>query len=378
LEISFFVFYLIELLLKLVVHKCKFFTNPDWHWNIFDSALVFSAAIDVLLEMANLNGGVNLSWMRLLRLMKMLKLLRVVRVMRFFRDLRLMMTMIGQSFRSLFWALLMLGLIMYMFGLCFLQGVTGYLEDNKDREIDPQVRLAIEKYWDSIYDAICTLFMAITRGIDWRLASEPLEEVGQAYHMLFLLYISFTMFAALNILTGVFVDASFSTVTRDRANVASEAMKVATAHGMKLASRLLQWCSVPDVLSQEEFLHACAEDDILQEIVNGLEIEETELIEMFEDMAKANNIKGRVKVKDLASALLKLKGPAQAMDIVQLSFGCGKYEEAIENFMIFIEEQFLSMRRALQYRLHHPSSYVMPLHARLKASRSMPVKVFSQ
>jgi len=314
-------------------------------------------------------------WMRLLRLMKMMKLMRVVRVMRFFRDLRLMMSLIGQSLRSLLWALLMLFLIMYLFGLCFLQGVTGYLEESKS--VDPKVKLAIEKYWDSVYDAVCTLLMSITRGIDWRLASEPLEEVGQIYHVLFLLYISFTMFAVLNIITGIFVEASFNTVAGDRANVASEAMKLAAAAGNKLHHLLAQWSTASDLLSEEDFLKACAEDDRLQQTIAEMEITTEELDEMFKDLASRNNIHGMVKVKDLSTALMMLKGPAQAMDIVQLNFGCSKYEESIENFMHFVEEQFLSMRRALQYRLQHRSTYVMPLQDRLKAVRSMPLKVFS-
>lgn len=397
-DIFFYCFYLVELILKLNVHRRNFLVplNPDWLWNIFDLILVLTATYDMINEYAvdSDGGGANVMWMRLLRIVKMMKLMRMVRVMRFFRELRLMMDLIAKSFRSLFWAMVMLGLTMYLFALCILSGVTGYLGDkllDKDNPIDPQVKLAIEKYWDSVYDAICTLLMSITRGVDWHLVLKPLEEVGQIYHILFLFYISFVTFAVLNIMTGIFVDASFESSAKDGQNVAREALNLTAAQGNKLTNLLSNWCTVPKMLALDELKLCCQEDAEIQAILSEMEIDELDIEDMFNSTKKNDGVvseieaaelfhhkdKAMISVDDIAKGIMCMKGPAQALDVVQLAFSVGKYAEAMEHFMHYVDDQLLCMRRALQLKLRHHANYVIPLKVRLQAARRMPVKMFS-
>merc|ERR1712023_419335 len=93
-------------------------------WNLFDLGLVSTALYEYWADLFNqgrMEG--DLAWLRCLRVIKMLKTLRVVKVLRFFREMRTMLASMVGSIYTLFWSMLMLSLIMYIFGIMFLQGV---------------------------------------------------------------------------------------------------------------------------------------------------------------------------------------------------------------------------------------------------------------
>ena len=60
-----------------------------------------------------------------------------------------------------------------------------------------------------------TCFMAISGGIKWQLVYVPLNELDPIMGFIFILYISFTYFALLNILTGVFCNSAMEALSRD-------------------------------------------------------------------------------------------------------------------------------------------------------------------
>merc|ERR1719487_178838 len=169
-------------------------------------------------------SGTNVTWMRLLRLLKMLKMLRIIRVMKAFRELRVILFAIINSGRSLFWTLLMFALIFYIFGLCFLQGVTSWLEDDlkNDNIISGYWKSQADSLFGSVAGSMLTLYMCIMGGIEWHDVSQLLLKVGPVYNYLFIFYITFLTFAVLNVVTGLFVDRLMSTARADTTAVRTE------------------------------------------------------------------------------------------------------------------------------------------------------------
>merc|ERR1712110_916982 len=100
-------------------------------------------------------------------------MLRVIRVMRFFRELRLLLGMLLHSVGTFLWTVVMLMIVLYVFGVIFLQGYQGYLAspDMYNAVHDEDLR----KYWGSIWSAMLTLYSAITGGYDWNDIARPLE-----------------------------------------------------------------------------------------------------------------------------------------------------------------------------------------------------------
>ena len=56
-------------------------------------------------------------------------------------------------------------------------------------------------FWRDLFISMTTCFMAISGGINWQLVYVPLNELDPVMGVIFILYISFTYFALLNILT---------------------------------------------------------------------------------------------------------------------------------------------------------------------------------
>jgi hypothetical protein len=225
-NLFFFGFYCCELLLKLWAEGSRFFVGPEKKWNLFDLTLVVTASWDVVTEYApfmSSGGGMNVTWLRLLRLLKMLKMLRVVRVLKFFQTLRMMMSSIMGSFVTLFWSMLMLFLMMFIFGLCFVQSLSSYLTDNPADNIPDETIEGIAEFWGSVPLATLTLYEAITGGNDWSPLAKPIKEgPGLMYHSLFIFYIAFSTIAVLNVLTGMFVDAAMKVAEEDQNSVCDQ------------------------------------------------------------------------------------------------------------------------------------------------------------
>lgn len=228
----FIAFYILELCVKMVVFRLRFFMNKEWCWNVFDLLLVLIGLYD-LTDFES--GDTDVTWIRLLRLIKMLKMLRVIRVMKFFRVLRMMVSSIAGSMMTLMWSILMLGLMMYVFGLCFLQILAAYLSDPSvlDSSTKEETLEAITMYWASVPQAIITLYYAVTGGADWEVLAMPVREAGVLYHCFFMFYIAFSIFAVLNVLTGLYVDTATKVSEMDNSSVEEELNVHAAAQSFK-------------------------------------------------------------------------------------------------------------------------------------------------
>eukprot|EP00438_Fugacium_kawagutii_P008555 Skav206242 [mRNA] locus=scaffold1425:93300:97567:- [translate_table: standard] len=144
--------------------------------------------------------GVSPSHLRFMRPIRLARALRGVRVMRLFRyvgALRTLLLSIMSSIASLFWTIILLVLLFYSFGVLLTQLVSDYCRDQAimetgDLNASPECSSIIYgKYWRSVPEAMLTLFMAISGGIDWDDALVPLQEVSPV-----------AVFTVVNVVTG--------------------------------------------------------------------------------------------------------------------------------------------------------------------------------
>jgi len=148
-------------------------------WNVFDTILVLNAIYDQMAEtLAPQRGtGGNVVFLRVVRLMKMLKLLRMVRIMRMFKELRLIVTSIKGSVKSMFWAILLILIITYIVGVCFLQAGTTYLQEHS-KNLSEEEFAVIQEHWGCLSKAMLSLYMASTNGTGWKDMANSLVLLG--------------------------------------------------------------------------------------------------------------------------------------------------------------------------------------------------------
>lgn len=110
---------------------------------------------------------------RMIRLTRIVKTVRVVRLVRFVIALRTLVSSIVHTLKALFWALTLLGLIVYVFAVLFAQAAPWHFRSSSpyaeayDHHIDPASTMSIEedaareKYFQSLPIAMLSLFMSI-------------------------------------------------------------------------------------------------------------------------------------------------------------------------------------------------------------------------
>jgi len=214
----FIVAYVVEMVLRLLAYRQLFFCGSAWKWNAFDSVLVLSAISETAIS------RVDLGSLRIMRGLRMARVLRILRVMRVFRDLRLMAFSIMQSLSSLSWALLLLLIIMYLFGVIFMQGVILHLRGGEEVEF-AFIRQGAQTWFNSIFTTMYTLLAGITGGVNWVDVVQPLAEISVAYQVLYVVYTVFVVIGVLNVLTGIFVERASELNDLDRDLVIASQMR---------------------------------------------------------------------------------------------------------------------------------------------------------
>jgi len=223
-------FFLLEVLLRLTYFRCDFFTNRERRaWNLFDLSLVVLAIVD---EVAILMLGTDASSQGAVgaaKMLKMLRILRVFRVFRFFRPLARLALMIMDSIRSLLWAMFMLALITYVFAVSLTSQASLWLSEQVDTSRpgwyasladhpSPDVRKVFSSF-GSLSWTLYTLAQTTLAGVSWHVVCDPLLQVGWLPVSLLLIYISFTLLAVLNVITGVFVDNAFRSADKQHSDI---------------------------------------------------------------------------------------------------------------------------------------------------------------
>merc|ERR1712232_503657 len=154
LEVGFLAFYVVELGLKLYVHRRYFFLNDHAKWNMFDLVLVSISVTEQV--MLPLLGGeqeiVDVMVLRLMRLFKMAKVLRMLRALQFVRSLRLFVRALASCGGSLIWGTIIIFVIIILYSLLLVQSVHHYVMDAELRgeHLDAEFLRNIHKDFGSV------------------------------------------------------------------------------------------------------------------------------------------------------------------------------------------------------------------------------------
>jgi len=314
-EWVFCILFTLEVTLRLIALKpWMFLFGEDCWWNLFDLTLVTTtlwSQIDSL-QMANQGTMPNTMSLRVLRLLRLLKMFRVVRIARFMRELRTMITSIVGSMRTLFWSMVMMSLILYIFGLVFLQAATAALPDES---LDDITRGQLLQYFGSVYRSMLTLYIATTGGEDWGPMASPLVSTGVGYYYLFLFYISFLSMAILNVVMGLFVDAAMKATEKDRIETLKEAADDFAGFQDSVIAMFKEYDTSGDGLIDQGELVESYSHPKMQAFMQHLDIADSEVTTLFELLDKNGS---GVPVKDLVKGCFRVSRGAKSLDIMQL------------------------------------------------------------
>lgn len=299
-------------------------------WNWLDVLVVVPAwvelAVDYWTDEQGMEGGSS-STFRIIRIFKITRLLQVVRslrIVKFISALRALVMSVVDTTRQLLWALILLGLVQYSFGILFTDAVLDYSASNGP-DADQM------KYFGTVFTSVMTLFRSILGGLDWEYAADALVPVGWFWVQIFHLYIAFCGFAVLNVMTGVFVNSAIKTRERDHETLIQNKNRF-----KELVSKI--WSKMDadghGQITITEF-ERMFEDESMKAFFSAIEINAVDAWTLFDVL----DVDGdhTINIDEFMERCMQLHGPARSVDLYALKKGIRSLEGTQREIMKHIQ-----------------------------------------
>jgi len=345
-EYIFLAFYVCEMLTRVVVLRKSWFYNAEegliWG-NYFDALIVAFGVIDVLVQKVALpqEGETHFGavLLRLLKVFKLTKTLRLVRVMQLFTQLRSMVDTFFASLSSLFWSMIMLLVCMLIAALILCESVVPLIvETSTNIGIDRREWLFIR--YGSFFRAMYTMF-EITFSGGWPGLVRPLvDEVSVLFVIPTLIYVVAIVFAALRLITALFVRSTMQVLNDDAAAAILDRMR----RSAELQDKLLQVFNDADAdgdgyLTLKEFERMLTLPEI-KHYLSVLDMDVRDARMLFHLLDDGDDIHGALSVQEFCEGIAKVRGNAKSADMVLLLHETGKVRKECQAILQALEGRF--------------------------------------
>eukprot|EP00746_Dinoflagellata_sp_MGD_P067347 gnl/MRDRNA2_/MRDRNA2_27797_c0_seq2.p1 gnl/MRDRNA2_/MRDRNA2_27797_c0~~gnl/MRDRNA2_/MRDRNA2_27797_c0_seq2.p1 ORF type:complete len:614 (+),score=110.13 gnl/MRDRNA2_/MRDRNA2_27797_c0_seq2:82-1923(+) len=341
----FTIVFLVELLARISVSPYEWACGEGWSWNWFDLVVVVSSLLELILQTAvdsesgESGTGGNLSLFRVLRILRIVRVVRFIRVFRFFRELRMMVSSIMGSFKSLLWAILLLFIILYIVGMYLTQIVTEY---KTGPDSDPNLVHQLQQYYGTLFESMYYLFQTMTGGVSWGDMAKPLMGLHWSYAIFMSFFTSFIMFAVLNIVTGVFVEGAIGKAQSEKDEKIRHIMEEET-HNMQELEQVFNEIDADSSghIDLEE-LETLLKDPRVKAYFKtiGLHVAEAHALFRLLDLDDSNT----VSISEFIMGCARLKGEAKSIDLATLMYENKRMMVKWAKFMHFMQDQLADIR----------------------------------
>mmetsp|Transcript_104384 Transcript_104384/g.292492 ORF Transcript_104384/g.292492 Transcript_104384/m.292492 type:complete len:518 (-) Transcript_104384:118-1671(-) len=329
--------FLIEVLLRAAVQRCRFVCGASWSWNWFDLSVVLCSLVEIVFDFTVFQSqqvDANANTMRVIRLLRTIRLVRVFRVMRVIRFVRALRTLIFSivcTLRSLIWAMVLMLMILYVFAVLFTQAVVDHMAG-----LGVRSQYFVE-YWGSVPRSMLTLFESVSNGVSWDTVAKPLQDVGYLWLVLFLVYICFTFFAVLNVVTGVFCSCAIETTQRNPEVIATAMIKNKHTYieNLKLFFKSMDRDD-SGMITLKEF-EQMLEDEMMCAQLLALEIDTSDAWTLFKLIDHDKS--GVIEIDEFVTGCEQLKGGAKGVDVANLQAELKSLTKRLVKFMRHTEDQ---------------------------------------
>jgi len=352
---SFLGFYLLELTLRLLVHRWFYFCNADMRWNLFDfSLVVLDLVSEVILLVDGAGVSTSVTFGRALRVLKVSRVLRFVRVVQALTELSLMLSCLLNSIVSLVWSLLLLGLIQLLFAIAFVQQTAQFL-NSPNPKVTEDIRVLLLANFGSIQQGVLSLYMAVS-GNDWAPYYDMLKRVGVFSAGLFLFYVSFMWLAVTNVITSVFVDKALKAAKPE----VEYQMLEACSGELQMIEELKSIFKAMDsdnsnYLSLDEIRAAMDKVSIREFFaMRGLAATHADMLfRLLSSMSPSD----KLDIETFVTGCVRMKGYATNIDVISLSYRTTVLANDIRNHIEEYRRDILDLRAILKEASNKNETY---------------------
>jgi len=206
---------------------------------------------------------------------------------------------IAESVRTLSWTLVLLLLTTYILGIYLTQLVT----DHRAHVYGP-IDDDLLRYYGSLDKAMITLYQATSNGLDWSHAMEPLvSHCSPWIKVVYIFYVAFTLFALMNVVTGVFCTSAIQSGADEQTEVLEQQMQ----DFFKAAD---EDCN--GQVTEVEFASHLQNEQMLA-YLKAIDVQPEEAWRLYEVLDK--NEEGALDSATLVRGCMQLRGPAKAIEL---------------------------------------------------------------
>lgn len=362
--------FLLELLLRFLASggiRRFLWESEDRGWNIFDTLVVIAGGFDSLVEIVAYGADVQewrvLAGTRLFRMVRVLRLTRAIRILKVVRHIGPLRTLIRSTtsiIQHIFWAVVLIVMVMYIMGLIFTDAVTVFVQDTL---IPQNISVAnfgngqLVYFSSGLHYSIQTCFWAITGGIDYADAINALKLIdgGWFWGYLFELYLAFMILGAMNVMTGVVCETAIDFAEKEAQHeLALTAMDRKHAQlAMEKLSEQLRTCQADDASAFDRLM----EDPWFKKFLEGIGCQRQEAgMTLFQRLFDGDG-NGKVDLDEFVEGCLQLKNPAKAFDVAAMKVDItrmGKVLDEIQGAQELLVQRLLP--RATELHLQEEGS----------------------
>ncbi|CAE7880335.1 CACNA1H [Symbiodinium sp. KB8] len=358
-QAAFAAIFTVELLMRIGAGGKRVFFSNEWMWGWLDLVVVVTSlwqlvndALILYSEDAGRSGSAttlsSIRAFRIIRVARILRAVRIVKVLRFVTALRTLVTSIFHTLKSLFWAMVLLMLIVYVFAALFSQAIHDHMNSAGD-SMDTEDIEAARRYYGSLAYTMLSLFMSISGGVSWFEVIRPLEAISLGWVFCFLFYVSFTYFAVLNVVTAVFCQVAIDSAQQDHASVIQSILENKEAHLAKIRRLFSQFggedCTTITFAMFEETIKSPEVREYFESL--GLDIWDAWSFFKLLDLDAG----GEVEIDEFLMGCLRLRGNARAVDVGKLIHDQTWLIKMFGRFQCHVEDQLSQLTAALSVPL---------------------------
>jgi len=309
---AFGILFFFEATVKIGVFRVAYFKD-GWSW--LDLLCVLTFLID---KAASALLPVDPRILRLLRLFRLLRLVRLLRTLESLDVLYIMTTAMKGMSRVLFWAVILLSVMLVSLALVLTQVLHASYFDEGVVPDPLQIvqRQKMYQYFGSFTRCLMSMF-EITLA-NWPPVTRLLaEEVHEVFFMFCIMHKLTIGFAVLGVINGVILQETFKVAATDDMIMVRQKKRA----GMMMKKKMMILFEALDfnnngLLDQSEF-EAIGDIPEVKTWLSSMDVETDDLSLLFQLIDDDNS--GVVSIDELVSRIPRIKGPSRGMDMLSLT-----------------------------------------------------------
>jgi hypothetical protein len=323
-ELVFGGLFVLEVCLKMVVFKLRFFRRP---WAVFDFLVINLWLMEKLLAEQEMPTML----LRGSRLIRAFRLVRLTKAIAFADTLNLMIVAIKASMSASVWSLLLLctislasSLTLLVLARPFIEGETALQTDTPriwlGEQSQQELRVMLYLYFGTSWRSFLTI-LELTIG-NWVPVIRLVQEcMGEWYACLLVGYMLLMGFAFIKVVQGVFLHETFRVAKSDQELMIRDRMRETSRFGQQMTNLLNEIdTDQSGMISKEEFDELFG-DERVKLFLGALELDVSNRDRIWsillEDIGQDDS-SDEVAVQDLVKGIGKIRGHGRSVDVVDL------------------------------------------------------------